>query len=207
LGDWCIYSMVFGRAAEDPGRRSPAVWRLHLGWAVAVLVLAGVPGLRAQGPGHESTVPEEFRLKAAFVYRLTEFVEWPTAARTSQVICVLPPNPFGHVLTDLVSGETLHGVPLEVRDLTRQTPLPDCRVLFLPARAGHWDDVLDRVVKLPILTIGDAPDFLDRGGIVQLRVVNNRVRFDVNFDAARAVGLRVSAQLVRLAMHVRSSPS
>ena len=56
---------------------------------------------------------------------------------------------------------------------------------------------------LPILTIGETGRFLDDGGIIKLRIVERRVRFDVNAAAADRVGMRISSQLLRLALEVR----
>src|SRR4029453_13029050 len=83
-------------------------------------------------------VADEFHLKAAFIYRFPQFVEWPPTALKDQKtldLCVLPPNPFGDALEDLVEGETVNGVPLSVRQVDGETSLEACRVLFVPAAA------------------------------------------------------------------------
>jgi hypothetical protein len=43
--------------------------------------------------------------------------------------------------------------------------------------------------------------------MIALRVVNGRVRFDVNVDNARRAGLRISSQLLNLALTVRGGRS
>jgi hypothetical protein len=53
-----------------------------------------------------------------------------------------------------------------------------------------------------VLTVGDAPDFLERGGMIQFVLVANRVRFEVNLDAAREAGLQLSAELLKVAAKV-----
>jgi hypothetical protein len=56
---------------------------------------------------------------------------------------------------------------------------------------------------LPILTVGDDSRFLDEGGDIQLKIVAGRVRFEVNAAAASRVGLKISSQLLQLALAVR----
>ena len=75
------------------------------------------------------------------------------------------------------------------------------RVLFVPR--GSNPAVLREATRRPILTIGEEPDFLDRGGIIHLRLVGSRLRFDINAVQAQRVGLTLSAQLLRLAQSVR----
>jgi hypothetical protein len=60
--------------------------------------------------------------------------------------------------------------------------------------------------QTPVLTIGESTTFLDEGGLINLRLVDGRVRFDVNVDAANRVGVRFSSQLLRLALSVRGQP-
>jgi hypothetical protein len=158
---------------------------------------------------HAQTTPLATRLKAAVLSKFPQFVEWPSAVfdgRTTLDLCVAAPDPFGPVLQELVAGETLNGRPLAARRVEREEDLDGCQVLYLPSRsAAGRHPLLRRAESLPILTVGDDPRFLDNGGIVGLRVVDGRVRFDINATGAQRVGLRMSSQLLRLALSVRGS--
>jgi hypothetical protein len=63
-----------------------------------------------------------------------------------------------------------------------------------------------RAAALPILTVGDYGTFLDEGGIVKLLIIDGRVRFEVDLATAGRVGLRLSSQLLQLALNVRGGP-
>jgi hypothetical protein len=173
---------------------------------VLALLLAAVPTAWA---GPETTTVLQNRLKAAVVSKLPQFVEWPAESlegRASLNICVWPPTPFVADLQVLVAGETFNGRPLATRRVAAVEDLADCQLLFLPARldAGAHAFLL-AAQSLPILTVGDAPGFLEDGGIVALRVVESRVRFDINIEAGRRAGLHISSQLLRLAVSVRGA--
>jgi hypothetical protein len=149
---------------------------------------------------------DEYRLKAAFVYRFPQFVEWPEAtirdARTLD-LCVLQPNPFGSDLERLVDGESLNGRPLRVRVVAGVDALPGCHAVFTGARSEAAAVVLKAVAGRPVLTVGETDRFLDEGGIIALKVVERRVRFEVNATNAQKAGLRIDAQLLSLAAAVR----
>jgi hypothetical protein len=172
---------------------------------LAILIVAasaGLQPLRAQ----TGATAEEYQLKAAFVYRFPQFVEWPPDVfdgQDSLHICVSAPNPFGMTLEELVAGETMNGRRLVVRDVGRSGDVGGCHVLFVPA-AGSSERLL-QAAKGPVLTIGESPTFLDEGGIINLRVIDRRVRFEVNAAAAERSGLKLSSQLLRLAMVVRGA--
>jgi hypothetical protein len=147
------------------------------------------------------------RLKAAVLSKLPQFIEWPPAAldnRATLDLCVGSPDPFGAELQALVAGDTVNGRPLVVRRVEHEEDVDGCHILYLPSTRSA-PPLLRRAQSHPILTVGDDPRFLDQGGIVGLRVVDGRVRFDINATVAQQVGLRVSSQLLRLALSVKGS--
>jgi hypothetical protein len=174
---------------------------------VGVLVALGAAVL----PLHlHAQSPNEYRLKAAFLRRFPDFVEWPSAAwhgAAAVHLCVLRPNPLRQELERLVSGEALNGRPFSVREVAGPAAVRGCHLLFVGGDAPRRDDVLKAAVGLPVLTVGEGERFLDAGGIIALRIVERRVRFDVNTAAARKAGLRISSQLLSLALSVRGGPS
>lgn len=162
-----------------------------------VLTLATVPA-SAQSP------PDESRLTGAFLYRFARFVEWPPSALETQPavnLCVTGPRPTRRFLDDVTTGETIGGRPLSVVYATPEN-VSACHVLFLGDNASRRA-LLRQVTDRPVLTISNAPAFLDEGGIVLLRLTDNRVSFEIDADAARRANLRLHTQLLRLASHVR----
>jgi hypothetical protein len=157
---------------------------------------------------HAQSVSLTARLKAAVLSKFPQFVEWPAAViegRSSVDLCVGEPDPFGTDLSELVMGESLNGRPIVPRHVVRDEDLATCHVLYLPPRQGARNPLLTKAESLPILTVGEDRRFLDEGGIIQLHVIDGRVRFEINVAAAQRVGLRLSSQLLRLAMSVKGA--
>jgi hypothetical protein len=171
---------------------------------VAAAAIGSLLPIRAQ------TAEEEYRLKAAFVARFPQFVEWPAPAldgrRTLDLCIVGPTSPFDRTLDELVEGEALAGRRLATRVVEPAGRFEGCHLLFLSTTTPAREAALKRVDGRPILTVSDAPRFLDEGGIILLRVADRRVRFDVSVSAAERAGLRLSSQLLRLALTVRGGP-
>ena len=174
--------------------------------APALLLIAGLATASAAA---QHSGPE-YALKAAFLSKFPHFAEWPESAladRRTIDVCVVRPNPFGTALSELIAGERLGDRALNLRYIDGRGRLDRCHVLFVPARpAVDRQVLLGRAAALPILTVGDYPSFLDEGGIVKLRMIDGRVRFEVNVAPAGRVGLRLSSQLLQLALNVRGAP-
>lgn len=159
----------------------------------------------AAGPLSAQNAGDEQRLKAAFVFRFPQFVVWPPVATTGRnhlEICVSAPGAAAAALRDITSGESLNGKPFVVRDLSSVRDVASCHVLVVSGEQPSRS-LMSRVATLPILTVGDSDSFLDRGGIIQLKLVERRVRFEIDQRAATRAGLTLSSQLLRLASNVR----
>ncbi len=180
----------------------------HAAPVLGLAVLAALTG-GSRVTAAEATL--QLKLKAAIVSKLPQFVQWPPGAfgeRRTMDICVASPDPFGPDLRELVEGESLDGRRLVVRNVEQEADVEGCSLLYVPeGTLAARRPLLRKAVGLPILTISDDQRILDEGGIVRLRLVEGRIRFDINAEAARRVGLRISSQLLQLAMTVRGGES
>jgi len=182
----------------------------RLGILIAILgmTLNGTPLAYAQtGDAPDSS---EYLIKAGFIYNFAKFVEWPSAAFAQPdspiVIGVLGTDPFGSVLDRLVQDKKIGQRGFVVRrykwgkDLKDLKDLRDCKILFVSAsEKAHADEIIQLVKWLPILTVGETPGFAERGGVIRFTVEDNRVRFEVNVDAAHQADLNISSRLLTLA--------
>jgi len=55
-----------------------------------------------------------------------------------------------------------------------------------------------------ILVISESDDGLDAGSVINLVVIDGRVRFEVGLEAAERTGIRLSSRLLAVAHAVRS---
>jgi hypothetical protein len=54
-----------------------------------------------------------------------------------------------------------------------------------------------------ILTVGEIQGFPDDGGVINFRLEDSRVRFEINLEAAGRAHLRISSRLLSLAQAVK----
>ncbi len=140
-------------------------------------------------------VPLEYRVKAAYLFNFAKFVEWP-AAPDPITICVAGRNVFGEALSETIRGETINGRPLAIRVILE--PEAGCQIVFVP-RGAAASAYLGAARTSPSLTVGESPDFIEQGGIVNFTLEGANVRFQFDSDAAERAGLRISSRLLRLA--------
>lgn len=154
-------------------------------------------------------VPKEYPVKAAFLYNFTKFVEWPAAgfptAESPIVIAVLGRNPFGDELQKIVRDRMVNGRPIVVRLLRSLTEAKSATDIFhvLFVAAGEEEHLAALTRNRPrdaMLTVGESDRFAALGGMVNFVLLDNKVRFTINRAPAEAAGLKISAQLQKLAL-------
>jgi YfiR/HmsC-like len=144
---------------------------------------------------------DEYDVKAAFLLNFAKFVQWPPGTSSHNlVICIVGDDPFGNTIDRLVRGKSAAQRPLEVRRLKEPRDAQSCHIAFVRA-AEHEkaSKLLAGVSELPVLTVGDAEDFADRGGVVSLPVEDGRVGLVINVGAAERAQLKISATLLSIA--------
>ena len=177
--------------------------------AAAVLLCLSAPATFTPDTAALAQPASEQQLKAAFFYRFPQFVQWPPPVVQSAAtmdLCLARPEPMADDLRVLVEGEALRGRPLRVREIGDVAALAGCHALFAGADADVDRRLLRAARDRPILTVGEDDRFLHEGGIIAFRVVDRRVRFDVDLAHARRAGLRLDVQLLRLARQVHGGP-
>jgi hypothetical protein len=147
---------------------------------------------------------EEYHIKAAFLYHFSNFVDWPAstfeATKGHLRICVMGKDPFGQSLDATLANKSVRDHPFEIRRNPPTTELQHCHLLYLPASASSQIRALrHQVAKENVLTVGETLDFMRQGGMVQLFVDNQKIRFAVNTDVVNQANLKVSSKLLRLA--------
>lgn len=158
--------------------------------------------LLALGPGAtRARQVSDQEIKAAMLYNFTKFVEWPPAAHQEAVtIGVAGRDPFGKILDDAVAGRLAHGKPVLIKRSSNAADLKDCQIVFISiSEKKRVSVILQALQSGGVLTVSDMEDFLDHGGMIGFVLEDNRVRFEVNREAAERGRLRISARLLKLA--------
>jgi hypothetical protein len=176
------------------GRATPASRIAVGGLSIVALALAG------SVTAHAKNVALEYQVKAVYLFNFAKFIEWPAEARSGPLtICVAGQNPFGDVLEETLHGEAVNDRPLTMRLI--QAPEPGCHIVFVPQ--GTATAAYVRAVRgTPTLTVGESPDFIAEGGIINFVIEEGKVRFQIDAKAAERAELRISSHLLRLARTV-----
>lgn len=147
-------------------------------------------------------------VEAAYLVKFGGFVEWPQnsfpAPGAGFNLCVAGDSPFDDLLRRAARGEAVNGRPIEVRHIQRVPNNPRCQMLFLTDTAQpSLAAVLGSLAGMPVLTVTALPRSAPDKGIINFVIEENHVRFEIDDGLADRDGLRISSQLLALAVAVR----
>ena len=143
----------------------------------------------------------EYEVKAVFLYNLAKFIEWPDQSLDNSptlTVYILGDDPFGANL-DAIKGKLIKGKTVVVKQIDSPDTLRNVGILFIASsEKEQLPDILKGISSQPILTVGDTQSFANRGVMVNFYIENNKIRFEINMEAARLAGLKISSNLLKI---------
>ena len=182
------------------------IWGRRLLVSVRCLLIAGISAIAlimaTDGiiAAQEQSM-EEHEVKAAFVIKLVNFVQWPSeGGGRDLIIGFIGADATSDALQRQVAGQSVNGKRVVVRRLGVSDDLKACQVIFVGAsEAKSTPSVLEHVRGKSVLTVGESAGFGQHGGMVNVLLNGGRIRFEVNPHAAEQAHLQISSRLLSLA--------
>lgn len=178
------------------GRTIRTGWfpRLWCAWLTVLCAAAG-PCIVQAAPSPEAQV------KAAIVFNLLRFVDWPGVGEDSVHVVRLGVVGEGGVADALLAleGKMSGSITFNVRRvLPGDGPQGFEALFFAGVPKEQQADYMRALANDPVLTFGETAGFLDSGGMVQLGLREERVHIRLALERVKASRLRIPAQVLKL---------
>jgi hypothetical protein len=152
----------------------------------------------------------EYEVKAAFLYNLTNFIDWPAqsyaTANSPFQIVILGENPFGSSLEKITRGEHVDGHPIQVTIIADIAEFSFAHLLFISTdQKANIDKIMPLTRQLGLLSVSDFNGFNDVGGGISLITKNKRLELYLSDNVLEINGLKCSSKLLRLATIVKGA--
>ncbi len=149
-------------------------------------------------------IKREYAIKAAFIFNFAKFVTWPEPYNRQENLnfCILGKDPFGEKVLSQFEGKRVKGKVFRIKKIKHLSSVRRCQMLYVSTSERHrlrWILTVVNRMDVPVLTVGDSDRFIKYGGMINLYKYKNKIRFEINNEAARVKGLKISSKLLRLA--------
>jgi hypothetical protein len=188
------------RCLAEPIMADPSRRRLVLAAACATLAGAGRPaGAEALGDGD---------IRAAYLFNFIRFIEWPATAFASADapinVCLLDGRGSSGIALAPLEGKSVGARTIHVSSGTTVAAARQCHVIYVAdAALVRLPSLREALGDAPALLVGESDAALDRGAMIGFHALDRRLGFIVNLGATRRAGLRMSPQVLKIALEVR----
>lgn len=174
-----------------------------------VLLALLIPCLYVNNAASAGSSPSYDKTLSEFIYNMLLFVKWPDSAFTGKDspirITIMGKRHFSDILRKRIGNRKIGKRQLLIEksdDIDQTAP---GHVLFIGKEvAWNVDHILDKVYDKPVLTMGDSDGFAQKGVILNYYTDRKRINFESNIGAARLAGIKISSELLKLSVIVRS---
>lgn len=179
--------------------------------SVLIALCLAVSGWAAAEP---AVAPSEYQVKAAVLYNLAKFVEWPNRSFSHPsapiIIGILGDDPFGNAF-EAAKDKLVKGRKVQVQRSGKAVDLLHCQVLFISAsERGRLPSLLKEFQGSGTLLVADMDKFALQGGMIGLALRDEMVAIEINIDALQRANIKINERLLNSARIIhdgRSGPT
>jgi hypothetical protein len=150
----------------------------------------------------------EEAVKAAYLYRFLNYVEWPSgtrlAADTPYVIGMVDADDVADELQDIVAHRKVDNRPVVLKRLHGGDSIAGLHILFIgssnKSRQAAW---IKSAQQQAVLVVTETAGALEQGSMINFVLVDQRVRFEASLAAIERARLKVNARLLAVAVAVQ----
>jgi hypothetical protein len=174
--------------------------------AMALTFVLMVHGLLHLGEANAAKAEAtEYELKAAFLFNFAGYVTWPQHMAPAD-----QPMRFGVVGAHELAGHLeamgavrqINGRAVQVERIADTRDVPSLHVLFISREFTDFTSGMLALAKTnSVLTVTEHT-FMPADSVINFRVIDGRIRFDVNLSVAEEAQLSVSSRLLQVARRV-----
>lgn len=183
------------------------LYRRSSRWLFITLQIAAI--LLSANAHADNILAKEYFLKAAFLYNFSRLVEWPAATFTNNYepfqLCFIGEEPFAEAL-ESIRNKKINGRPLIIQHNISLSYASQCQILFISqSEKQNIAQILTVLNQASVLTVSELPDFAEQQGHIRFFLNDDeKLRLEVNLEAIKQAGLKISSRILSLAKIVSS---
>lgn len=177
----------------------------HGAWLLGLLLWT-----RNAWPGDGAAADTETKIKASYVYKFATYVDWPptdsavpSGGGTPFIIGIVDADNLADELKRLSVAYPMKNRQVQVRQLPAGAALTGLQLLYIGQHSTrNARSLFESVAAQPVLTVTEAAGMLAAGSVINLLLVDDRVRFEVSLPHAEARRLKISSRLLDVAYRI-----
>jgi len=145
----------------------------------------------------------EYKFKTVFIYNFTKYIVWPEDS-DELVIGIYGSNPVViEAFQRMAAAKTAHSKKLIIKTYPTMAALEKCHILFIPyENSESLGKIISKTKGNSTLIITEKEGLATEGSCINFISVDGKLKFEFNQAVADDMGLKISSQLLGLAILV-----
>jgi hypothetical protein len=138
----------------------------------------------------------EDELRAATVWLFVQYSDFSPIPEGAITVGVLGRPSFARALRRTLDGKAVGGHPVKVVEV--KSDPHGCQILYIASdKNDEIQKALQATQSIHALVIGETDHFLERGGAVNLFIVDGHIGFETSLEALGRSGVVISSNLLK----------
>lgn len=174
--------------------------RKKIHYIIVIGILLVILPVQGQNNQHQTSLFEEYSLKAAFTLNFARLTRWPDDSKELLSFCVMGNNTMQNAFK-IVNNEFINDKVSQLKIINRDREITDCQVLMISGiNHNKLRKIYSSARNHTILTISEVEDITRSGAIINFIKEGDKIRFQINVKYAQQAGLKISSRLLKLAI-------
>jgi hypothetical protein len=141
---------------------------------------------------------------AAMLYNFIKYVQWPNEAEGGDfVVGVMGEDDVFNTLKTWYDGKPKGSKKYVIKKLASAAEAGTCQVVYLGrTKSKEFENIKNSVAGKSVLTITDGNGLGQKGSCINFKVVDGKLKFELNQATVNSANLKVSGQLSSMAIMI-----
>lgn len=145
----------------------------------------------------------DYRIYSIFIYNFIKYIEWPESANPNEFV-------IGTLGKTMMKNELMHmaqtkseaiGKKIIIVECNTLSEAKACNILFIPANhSSKMEEVIEHLKNEAILYVTEKEGLAQKGSCINFILKDGKMKFEMNKESIQKSKLKVSNELVRLAV-------
>ena len=164
--------------------------------AVVLALFVCLPNLihAQERPTHE--------IHAAMLFNFVKYVQWPDETQSGEfVVGVIGDENVFTTLQKWYDGKPKGSKKYVIKKLASADEASSCQVVYVgKSKSREFESVKNSTTGKSVLTVTDGNGLAQKGSCINFKVVDGKLKFELNQATVNASNLKVSSQLTSMAI-------
>lgn len=144
----------------------------------------------------------EYELHSMMIYNFLKYIQWPGELNNGDfVIGVIGDDDVFNTLNTWYGGKVRGGKNFLIKKFSSLDEINDCQLIYIgKSSSDKFDAILSKLASKPTLTVTGKKGLGERGSCINFKIVNSRLKFELNQEAMQKSQLKTASQLTSMAI-------